>query len=47
MLTMFKQRRINLDVETYETCIDVIVGLLEEVNDEKFRLLGNPTTPES
>jgi len=38
MLLMFKQRRIDLDEETYDVCVDVLVGVLEDVNDEKFRL---------
>jgi len=48
MLTMFKQRRITMDEETYEQCVDAIVLLLEQVNDESYRLEGRqPVTPES
>jgi len=50
-LVLFKQRRLNIDQVTYDQCLDVIIDLLEECNNEKFRLTPSPgydlTTPES
>lgn len=48
-LVLFKQRRLNIGEEMYDQCVDTIVGLLEEVNDEKFRLIprNDSVTPES
>lgn len=49
MLTMFKQRRLNMDEEMFDTCVDALVQLLEDTNDEKFRLerIPGPITLES
>lgn len=48
VLVAFKNRQLNLDEEVFETCFDVLVSLLEEVNNEKYRLQNRqPITPES
>jgi len=49
MLTMFKQRRLNMDERMFDQCVDALVELLEATNDEKFRLerLPGPITLES
>jgi len=49
MLTMFKQRRLNMDEEMFDQCVDALVELLEATNNEKFRLekVPGPITLES
>jgi len=42
LLLLFKQRRLELDERQYEECVDTIVELLEQVNDESYRLTKNP-----
>lgn len=48
-LAMFKQRKLTLTHEQYDECVDNIIAFLEELNDERYRLEGQPTriTPES
>lgn len=47
MLTMWERKKIVLDFETYDQCVDEIVSLLERCNDEKYRLVNQPpVTPE-
>lgn len=47
-LVLFKQRRLSMSEEFYDQCVDTIVALLEEVNDERYRLeqRQTPTTLE-
>jgi len=51
MILLFKQRRMDLTRETYDQCVDVIIGVLEEANNETWRLDVPPPksafTPES
>jgi len=49
MLTMFKQRRLNMHEEQFHQCVDALVELLEQTNNEKFRLekIPGPITQES
>jgi len=44
---MFKQRRLNLTEEQFDECVDNLIGFLEELNDERYRLEHRkPVTPE-
>jgi len=46
-LVLFKQRRLTMSEEFYDQCVDTVVSLLEDVNDEKYRLEQRKTpTPE-
>lgn len=48
ILVAFRNKQLNLDEEIFEVCFDVICGLLEDVNNEKYRLQNRkPITPES
>jgi len=50
MLCMFKQRRLNLTQVEFDQCLDTVIDLLDECNNEKFRLEASPgynITPES
>jgi len=38
LLLLFKQRRIPLTVTEYDMYFDTILELLEDVNNERFRL---------
>lgn len=38
LLVLFKQKAVTIDEDTFDVCVDTLVGLLEEVNDEKYRL---------
>lgn len=38
MLILFKQRRVGITLQDYETYVDAVISVLEEVNDEKYRL---------
>jgi len=40
---MFKQRKLTLTHEQYDECVDNIIAFLEELNDERYRLEGQPT----
>jgi len=48
VLVAFRDRKLNLDEEIFEQCLDTLIGLLEDVNNEKYRLRNRqPITPES
>lgn len=48
ILVCFQKRQLNLDEEIFDQCVDTVIALLEEVNDEKFRLTNRkPVTQES
>jgi len=38
MLLLFKQRRIPLNAQDFDLYFDTLLELLEEVNNEKFRV---------
>lgn len=42
LLLLFKQRRIELTHQQFEEAFDVILDVLEEVNNEKYRLSPEP-----
>lgn len=47
VLVAFQKKQLNLDEAVYEQCLDTIVELLEECNNERYRLTNRiPTTPE-
>lgn len=48
VLVAFKNKQLNLDEEVFEQCVDTVISLLEETNNEKYRLKNRqPITPES
>jgi len=42
LLLLFKQRRIPLTQTQFDQCFDTIVDVLDEANNEKFRLDPTP-----
>jgi len=46
MLILWKQRRIDITREDYDLFVDTVVGVLEEANDETFRLEPRGSHPE-
>lgn len=42
MLLLFKQRRVSLDQVTFDLYFDTVVDVLEEANNEKYRLEPAP-----
>jgi len=39
-LVMFKRKALPMTESRYEECVDAVVTLLEEVNDESYRLIN-------
>lgn len=37
-LIAFRDRRVNLTAVEYDECFDALTGLLEQTNDERFRI---------
>lgn len=47
VLVAFQKKQLNLDEAVYEQCLDTIVELLEECNNERYRLTNKvQITPE-
>lgn len=40
VLVAFRDRKLNLDEEVFEQCFDTVVSLLEDCNNEKYRVLN-------
>lgn len=37
-LLLFKEKKLAIDEETFDQCVDTLVSVLEDTNDEKYRL---------